>query len=487
MAEELTPDQKSMIRMIEKEAIKQGIDPDFALAVAQAESGYRHIPANDPKSTAFGAFQVNKPTSGTLGYDYADLVKHPELAVEAGIKNLVRHANDPRLEGDPARVIAAHHYGADSPYALTGDKKFLDKEKSTYIANIGESLPNGDFPESILQQSNANNENTTNNQNTNNSGSIYGGTPVDQFGNPEMDTTVPATSALGAATGAGLGAIYATKKPLASVARHFGVLPQNSDSLNPFSQKLDSGSMQRYLNSQVRDANSPYSKVLITRLENATGMKIQSNSDIQKAIASLSATETIPAERTAKTRLVNGREVKIPIRTQTSQILGKPQTMLSDLYEPLTLAEKSATAVSKVPMLGPTVNAFGRVLGSAPVRLGATMGNMAGNAQDLSESIDQGNKTNAVLAGAGLASDVGSMIPKVGPVASSFAAILDAYKRARDKDYIGSFTSGLGAVAPYALPFAFGPEVGIPAGIATALGSPLANIAKDYLQNKSKD
>jgi hypothetical protein len=257
--------------------------------------------------------------------------------------------------------------------------------------------------------------------------------------------------------------------------------------LNPFSQKLDSGSMQRYLNSQVRDANSPFSKVLISRLEDATGMKIQSNSDIQKAIASLSATETIPAERTAKTRLINGREVKIPIRTQTPQIQGKPQTMLSDLSEPLTAAEKSATAVSRVPVVGSTVNAVGRILGSAPVRLGATMGNLAGNAQDLSESLDQGNKKNAILAGAGLASDVGSFVPKISPLMGSVQGGLDAYKRARDKDYIGSFTSGLGALAPYILPFAFGPEVGIPAGIATAMGSPLANVAKDYLQNRLKD
>jgi hypothetical protein len=480
MSDPLDEEQKKIIRLIEKEAIKQGLDPDFALAVAQAESNFRHIPAKDETSTAFGPFQVNKPTASTLKYDYNDLVKHPELAVEAGVKNLVKHANDPRLEGDPARVVHAHHFGADSPFALTGDRRLLNKDQANYIANIGESLPTGDYPSTILKE--AKTENADNNSTNEN---IYGGTPVSEYENVEPESSVPSAAGVGTVAGAGAGLLYSTKKPLVSAARHLGII--SPDSMNVLDQKMNSSSLQRYLNSQVRDANNPYQKVLLKNLEERTGTKIQSYSDIQKALASLQETETIPAERTPKTRIVNGREVKIPIHTQKSQIEGKPQTMLSDLSEPLTRAEKSATTVSRVPVMGPAVNVLGRVLGSAPVRTGATMGNIMANTQDLSENIDQGNKPNAMLAGAGLVADVGSMFPKVGPVASTFASMLDAYKRARDNDYIGSLTSGIGAAAPYVLPFALGPEVGIPAGIATAMGSPLANIAKDWLQNRSKD
>jgi hypothetical protein len=43
-------------------------------------------------------------------------------------------------------------------------------------------------------------------------------------------------------------------------------------------------------------------------------------------------------------------------------------------------------------------------------------------------------------------------------------------------------TSGVGAVAPYVAPFMFGPQVGIPVGVATAVGAPFANELKDYLQ-----
>jgi hypothetical protein len=477
MSEQLDEEQKKIIRMIEKEAIKQGIDPDFALAIAQAESNFRHIPAKDENSTAFGPFQVNKPTASTLKYDYSELVKHPELAVEAGVKNLVKHANDPRLEGDPTRIVHAHHFGADSPFALTGDRRLLNKDQANYIASIGEALPTGDYPHTVLQQSNTGNEAPNEN--------IYGGQSVADYGNIEPETSVPTAAGVGAAAGAGAGLLYATKKPLIGVARHFGVLP--SEATNIIDQKMDSSSLQRYLNSQVRDANSPYAKVSLDKLEKATGTKIQSYSDIQKALSALQATETIPAERIAETKIIGGRERKIPIYKQKSRIEGKPQTMLSELQQPLTMAEKSATNVARTPVIGPAINAVGRILGSAPVRTGATMGNVAANAQDLSESMNQGNTSNAMLAGAGLASDVGSMIPKVAPAASTFAAMLDAYKRARDQDYIGSFTSGLGAAAPYVLPFALGPEVGIPAGIATAMGSPLANIAKDWLQSRSKE
>jgi len=484
MSDPLDDEQKKIIRLIEKEAIKQGLDPDFALAVAQAESNYRHVPAKDETSTAFGPFQVNKPTASTLKYDYNELVKHPELAVEAGVKNLVRHANDPRLEGDPTRVVYAHHYGADSPFALTGDRRLLKPEQASYIANIGESLPNGDYPEHIYHS-----PETEATKADAHEQSIYLGTPVSDYKDPEQhESQVSEAAALGTATGAALGTVYAAKKPLIGVARHLGILPQDNQSLTPFEERvMDRGSMQRYLNSQIRDPQNPLAKVSLQRLEDITGIKLQSPADVQRALAALQPTQGIPAEREPKTVNVSGQQRKVPIYRQRSQVEPKEQTPVSEVMQPLTQTEKSAQAVMKTPYVGATTQMLGRVLGSAPVRAAGTVGNLLANAQDYAENKEQGNKTGQYLAGAGLASDVGSMIPRLSPLMGAVQGGLDAYKRAQNADYIGSLTSAIGAAAPYVLPFALGPEVGIPAGIATAMGSPLANIAKDYLQNRSKN
>jgi hypothetical protein len=155
MADPIDDNQKEIIRLIDQESKRQGLDPDYGLAVAGAESNYKHIPASDPKSTAYGPFQVNKDTAKTLGIDYDAMVKDPKLAIQAGVANLVRHAKNPDIAGDPIRVAAAHHYGADSPYAKTGDTAHLSPEAANYLADIGSRHPGGDFPQSIYTPPNA--------------------------------------------------------------------------------------------------------------------------------------------------------------------------------------------------------------------------------------------------------------------------------------------------------------------------------------------
>lgn len=226
MADKLTDDQKNIIRLIEKEAIKSGLDPDFALAVAQMESGYKHIPATDTSSTAFGPFQVNKPTAKTLGVDYDEMVKNPELAVRAGIQNLLSHAKNPKLEGDPARIIAAHHYGADSPFALTGDVKNLSQKDANYIASIGELLPSGEFPTSVLHTIEKAKEEPKQEQaeKPDTDKDIYGGEKVTDYKTNKFSEPIE-TGAVTGAIGTGLGSIYTAKAPAVRLAQRVGLLP----------------------------------------------------------------------------------------------------------------------------------------------------------------------------------------------------------------------------------------------------------------------
>ena len=145
----LTKEQKKIIREIEKEAIDAGVDPDFAIALANLESTFQHIPAEDKKSTAFGPFQVNKATAEANGVDYDEMKKNPELAIKAGIKNIARHMNNPTFEGDPARIAAAHRYGENSEYAKTGDVSKIDSTLRDYLLGVAGHYPNEEFPETI--------------------------------------------------------------------------------------------------------------------------------------------------------------------------------------------------------------------------------------------------------------------------------------------------------------------------------------------------
>jgi hypothetical protein len=145
----LTAEQKRLIKIIEAEAIRAGVDPDFAVALANLESGFRHVPADDKKSTAFGPFQVNRATAEANGVDYDKMKESPELAIKAGIMNIARHANNPQFEGDPFRIAAAHRYGENSDYAKTGDISKIDKTLAGYLASALEHFPNEEFPATV--------------------------------------------------------------------------------------------------------------------------------------------------------------------------------------------------------------------------------------------------------------------------------------------------------------------------------------------------
>jgi len=145
----LTPEQKKIIKEIEKQAIAYGVDPDFAIALANLESNFQNIPAEDKSSTAFGPFQVNKATAEANGYDYEKMKSNPTIAIQAGISNLARHAKNPLFEGDPLRIAAAHRYGEGSDYAKTGNTNLIDPTLREYLASAMEHFPDERFPETV--------------------------------------------------------------------------------------------------------------------------------------------------------------------------------------------------------------------------------------------------------------------------------------------------------------------------------------------------
>ena len=147
---ELTEEQKETIREIAKQAKELGVDPRFAVALANLESSFRHIPADDKSSTAYGPFQVNKATAEANGIDYKAMQEDPKLAVRAGLMNIVRHANNPELGGDPMRIAAAHRYGENSEFAKTGDPKGIDPTLRDYLVGVTKHFPESTLPEVVF-------------------------------------------------------------------------------------------------------------------------------------------------------------------------------------------------------------------------------------------------------------------------------------------------------------------------------------------------
>lgn len=159
MSEKLTKEQKEIVREIVKQAKELGINPEFAVALANLESSFSHVPASDKESTAFGPFQVNKATAEANGVDYEEMKKDKSLAIKTGLMNLIRHSKNPDLmsvnpetgekEVDPARIIAAHRYGENSDFARTGDPKTIDPTLRSYMRDVAQHFPEQTFPTTV--------------------------------------------------------------------------------------------------------------------------------------------------------------------------------------------------------------------------------------------------------------------------------------------------------------------------------------------------
>lgn len=439
MANQLTEDQKKIIRLIEKEAIKAGLNPDFALAVAQAESSYQHIPATDKSSTAFGPFQVNKPTANTLGVDYEAMKNSPELAVQAGIKNLLSHANNPKLEGDPARIIAAHHYGADSPFALTGDLTQLNKDQANYIASIGELLPTGEFPETVLYTQNKEPETTANEVAVANEENIYSGTPVTEYdtGKARSPAEVGALSGL---TGAGLGTIYSAKAPAVRMAQRVGLLPGGK----PISAQ-DAVELAGRI---VPEADTPGGKWgAKTGYGMGEGTVQEASSRYQRAMPS---------------GKVSGRMAK----RFGPPMPGESADLTQRLIDRSRAAEAAQQAAQQEQILqqasqpSAAQRGFQKVMGSAPVRGGLAGLGVGYNVQDAYNKFDEGDMLAGTLASGGAGMSALGLIPKLAsranPAAVGFTTASQVAGDLQRGDRQSAAESGLTGLATL-IPRVFGP------------------------------
>lgn len=89
--------------LIIHEANAQGVDPDLALRVAQAESNFNQN-ARSPVG-AIGVFQLMPPTAADLGVD--------PYVLEENVRGGIRYIGQmlAAFGGDPAKALAAYNWG----------------------------------------------------------------------------------------------------------------------------------------------------------------------------------------------------------------------------------------------------------------------------------------------------------------------------------------------------------------------------------------
>jgi len=142
-AQNLNENQQKIAALISAKADELGVDRDFALALAHAESSLNQFdeknkvllgppPKNKKGERAIGVMQVKPSTAKDYGFSSADLLD-PEKNITAGVtylKNLIDQS-----EGDKAVAAAKYNWGPGRDFFKTGEGE-LPEETVKYLRSI---------------------------------------------------------------------------------------------------------------------------------------------------------------------------------------------------------------------------------------------------------------------------------------------------------------------------------------------------------------
>lgn len=136
----LSPHQQEVVSKIITEAKNQGVDPDFAIAIANQESDFNHLRGNKLNCSdagACGAFQLMPETAKSLGVNPRNIDQNIKGGISLLKENLNRYDNND--------LLAAVAYNASdatrNKFMETGDPSVLPKETLDYVKNIHSQYP----------------------------------------------------------------------------------------------------------------------------------------------------------------------------------------------------------------------------------------------------------------------------------------------------------------------------------------------------------
>jgi hypothetical protein len=148
--EKLNDDQLRIVDKIEAEASRQGLDPRFALAIANIETGgkYQHkVGKNVLKSPAgaLGVMQLMPNTAKSLGVDPLD----EDQNIQGGISYLKQHYDTFK---DPYKAAAAYNAGPGAKFLKTGDFEHLPEETLLYLDKLEKLYPESEFNKQVSSE-----------------------------------------------------------------------------------------------------------------------------------------------------------------------------------------------------------------------------------------------------------------------------------------------------------------------------------------------
>jgi hypothetical protein len=135
----LTDDQVRIAQKIVLEAQRQGVDPDYALALAYTENRFKAEGISRNKKSevvgAIGPMQLMPATAKELKVDPHNVDQN----IEGGIRYLKQNLN--KFEGDKTKAAIAYNAGPNHSFFKTGKVEDIPEESVGYVSSIHRNYP----------------------------------------------------------------------------------------------------------------------------------------------------------------------------------------------------------------------------------------------------------------------------------------------------------------------------------------------------------
>lgn len=536
----LTKEQLDIAIKVAEEAERQGINPDFVLPMIYHESKFKQDAVS--KKGALGVMQLMPKTAKDLKVDPNDMDQN----IRGGVSLLKELIANPKIGNDPLKVIAGYNTSTETrdKFYESGDFKDLPKETLDHMINITTTY-GGDLPVATLNRTSSTvasapassdevaspygNANAESEQVANPYGSSISSDEEEVAKRGSPAETGAMTGVLGLGAGAIKYPAFAIGKKALGYLRDKNISPEDLAKVAEISAKQNAAANAATSASATKQpipvgttdagrmgagqtGNMPYNYAKAAGL---TDIEAGQAVDMTKQPGGVHDLTTKRAENLQRINQIAPGFVENPnysgLMTSSGSAGGGPRESFTfrapevedgrvvsqggmtpvPTSQPVNATPPPPATVAQ-PLQPKKPNIASRVLGSvsgSPPVMGGLAAYGAGyNVQDAYNRAQDKDYVGATKSGLGALASGATLIPKSAPIAGTASALIDAERRLQNKDYIGGGTSLLGAVAPYAAPFVFGPQVGIPVGVATAVGAPFANEMKDWIMrhmNKS--
>lgn len=510
LLQKLDDDQRAIAAKVIAESVRQGVNPNFTIPIAMAESKFK--PDAVSKAGAIGVMQLMPDTAAGLKVDPSNVDQN----IEGGIKLIKELSSNKNIGNDPIKILAGYNASTATrnKFLESGDVNVLPTETLQYIANIG-GYAGGDLPSPTFEVA-AEERPAVERQQPQEV--IQDRTAQLGEGSPEGEAILYGGAGHSIGTGFGaakVGTIKAAKKIYDWAHKPSAGMPNVR--IDPMLEPDTPASVIRKQPPQSALTATPSTTAThggenwvkaLTGVDVPGGQMRKSDLDLAKqmqaAVGRGGAPGFVGGQITPGGVIINPQDAAaLQRREELARIASERQTGVNERLQ--QVMQNRASQPSAPPSFGSNpagllkygspeqkdlaARAMQRVKGASNVTNLGSAGMGFGMAVPAAIAEYQKGEEGSPLTALGLGAGFGAasaLFPRVAPVVGGGLSALDMANRIKNEDYTGALLSGVGTVGPLAAASLLAPPIGVPLAVGSAFVPAAINAYRDYVNYEKR-